>query len=212
LNPEQGGVQAKDGRGRPSKNKSALFLFLLSSSVAAFEDLRPARITDPVPGRFTVCYDHSCASVATLSITDAEWSLASEPLVEQASNAADERRAIAASIAQFEQIVGTQLGTTADRGGNLAGFGRPGQLDCIDESTNSTTYLHMLAQAGLLKHHTLQEPVTRFGLFVGMPHTTAVIRENDSGVRYAVDAWFFDNGQPPYITELDTWKSGIDPY
>ena len=193
-------------------NKSVLFLMLFSSSVAAFEDTRPERITDPEPGRFSVCYDHSCASVAMLSLTDAEWARASAPLAEQAGNAADERRAIATSIAQFEQLVGTYLGTTADRGGNLAGFGRPGQLDCIDESTNSTTYLHLLAQAGLLRHHTLQKPVTRFGLFVGMPHTTAVIRENDSGVRYAVDAWFFDNGQPPYITELAAWKSGVDPY
>ena len=93
----------------------------------------------------------------------------------------------------------------------MAGFGRSGQLDCIDESTNTTTYLRLLDQAGLLRHHRVVERATRFGLFVGMPHSTAVIEELDSGNRFAVDSWFHDNGQPPHIVRLEDWRAGLDP-
>jgi hypothetical protein len=44
-----------------------------------------------------------------------------------------------------------------------------------------------------------------------MPHTTAVIEETASGDRYAVDSWFLDNGQPPYIARLEVWKAGGAP-
>jgi len=188
-------------------------LFCLSAvPVAAEIDMRHEIITQPTPDRFSICYDHSCASVETVSLNEEEWRRATAPLSGGTKNAADERAAITDSIAIFEVIIGEHLGTSADRGGNLAGFGKPKQLDCIDESTNSNTYLHMLEQDGFFRYHTVADRSTRFGIFIGMPHTTAVIRDNDTGVRYAVDSWFFDNGQPPYIVELEAWKSGEDPY
>lgn len=189
-----------------------LLACLSAAPVAADSFTKPDIITQPVPALFSICYDHSCKSVETVSLTKEEWRRAIAPLSGGVMNASDERAAIADSIAILEEIVGARLGTSADRGGNLAGFGKAGQLDCIDESTNSSTYLRMLEQDGLFRYHTVINQSTRFGIFIGMPHTTAVIRENDSGVRYAVDSWFFDNGQPPYIVELDAWESGKDPY
>jgi hypothetical protein len=128
-----------------------------------------------------------------------------------AATAATEQTAIARSIARMEQIVGQKTGTAGDRGGNLAGFGRQGQMDCIDESNNTTTYLKLLQRDGLLRHHAVGERSTRFGLFSGMPHTTAVIEDIAARQRYAVDTWFFDNGQLPVIMPLDKWKSGWRP-
>jgi hypothetical protein len=189
-----------------------LVVCLSAVQVAADTYVRSDIITQPTPDRFSICYDHSCASVATLSVNKEEWRRAIAPLSGGAMNALDERAAIADAIAIFEEIIGEHLGTSDDRGGNLAGFGRPNQLDCIDESTNSSTYLRMLERDGLFRYHTVMDRSTRFGIFVGMPHTTAVIRENETGVRYAVDSWFFDNGQPPYIVKLKAWKSGEDPY
>lgn len=188
-------------------------LFCLSAvPVAAEIDMWHDIITQPAPDRFSICYDHSCASVETVSLNEEEWRRATAPLSGGTKNAVDERAAIADSIAIFEEIIGEHLGTSADRGGNLAGFGKPKQLDCIDESTNSSTYLHMLEQDGLFRYHTVADRSTRFVIFFGIPHTTAVIRDTDTGVRYAVDSWFFENGQPPYIVELEAWKSGEDPY
>ena len=193
-------------------NPSFSFILLLALPVAADEHVRSEIIAQPTPGRFSICFDHSCTSVETVSLNEEEWRRVTAPLSAVAKNASDERAAIADSIALFEEIIGERLGTSADRGGNLAGLGRPKQLDCIDESTNSNTFLLMLERDGLLRFHTVAKRKTRFGLFIGMPHTTAVIRENDTGIRYAVDSWFFDNGQPPYIVKLRAWKSGQDPY
>jgi hypothetical protein len=185
--------------------------FLPSVLQAASYSMPVDRIREPTPERFTVCFNHSCTTVVTDALSQDEWKMATEALREPAASAADERQAIARSIAVFESIVGRHTGTYQDKGGNLRGFGQPGQLDCIDESTNTTTYLRLLERGGLLHHHRVLEVSTRFGLFVGMPHSTAVIEETVSGDRYAVDSWFLDNGQPPYIARLEVWKSGGGP-
>ena len=168
-------------------------------------------INAPTPSRYSVCFDHSCASVVTDSLSDTEWQTVTAPLRQPAAGAAQERTAIARSMALFETIIGRHTGTSRDRGRNIAGFGQPGQLDCIDESTNTTTYLRLLEQDELLRFHRVASRATRFGLFVGMPHSTAVIEELGSGNRYVVDSWFRDNGQLPHIVRLEDWRSGLDP-
>jgi hypothetical protein len=169
-------------------------------------------ITDPAPERYTICYDHSCSSIVTDSLDTTEWRRATAPFSSAVTTATAERAAIAGSIAILETIVGNHIGTSNDKGGNLSGIGKPGQFDCIDESTNTTSYLRMLENHALLRFHTVMKASTRFGLFVGMPHSTAVIREIASGEQFAVDSWFFDNGQAPYIVKLTDWKDGKDPY
>ncbi len=125
------------------------------------------------------------------------------------AGAAGERERIRLAVALLERLVGRHTGTDADLGENFAGLGRPGQMDCIDESTNTTVYLRMLEKEGLLRWHTLVYRSTRFtGL---QPHSTAVIEERGSGRRYAVDSWFLDNGEPPFIVPLAQWRSGWRP-
>lgn len=190
----------------------ALMVLLAGSSLAEEGFHSPHDIIrNPTTARHSICFDHSCNRIVTDSLSDAEWQLASEPLHTMATTAQSERIAIARSIARFETVTGKHIGTSADRGGNLSGMGRTGQMDCIDESTNTTTYLRLLEDAGYLHFHRVEDTATRFGLFVGMPHSTAVIRELASGMRYAVDSWFFDNGMEPYIVPLAEWKSGRDP-
>jgi hypothetical protein len=186
-------------------------LLLTASAASADVFVRDDIITDPTYQHFSVCYEHSCQQVVTRSLSQYEWRRITAPLSVPLPTAGDERTAIAATVSNMETVVGLHTGTNRDKGGNLAGFSLPGQMDCIDESTNTTTYLSMLANNGLLEHHTVLDRVTRFGLLVGMPHTTAVIRETGTGRRFAVDAWFFDNGQPPVIVDLREWKSGWEP-
>ena len=187
-------------------------LAILPSSLQAAAYFMPVdKITEPTLVRYTVCFDHSCATIVTDSLSQDEWRMATQPLRNPAATAAEERSDIARSIAVFEDIIGRHTGTYRDMGGNMRGFGQPGQLDCIDESTNTTTYLRLLERGGLLRHHRVLERSTRFGLFVGMPHTTAVIEETGTGDRYAIDSWFLDNGQPPFIARLELWKAGGEP-
>ena len=198
-----------------NKPGSALVAILLGSgqsAAAADWMLRTETIKDPTTDRFSVCFDHSCRTILTRSFSTREWQRITTPLRQPAiASAVAERAAIAQAIALMEQIVGEKTGTAGDRGGNLSGFGQQGQMDCIDESTNTTTYLKLLQQDGLLGHHVVQDRATRFGLSAGMPHTTAVIEDVAARRRYAVDSWFFDNGEPPVVMQLDEWKSGWRP-
>lgn len=193
------------------RHACAALLLTLAQPLRADVFARDDIITRPTVDRFSVCLNHSCDTVVTQGLSDAEWRRIGDPLQPAAPNAAAERDAIGRALAIAEQIVGGHTGTGSDLGGNLRGFGQPGQMDCIDESTNASTYLYLIENAGLLRFHTLEERSTRFGLFAGMPHTTAVIRETASGRRYAVDSWFYDNGQPPAIVELSAWKAGWRP-
>ena len=171
----------------------------------------PEIISKPTPDVFSVCFNHSCQTVETHSITRQEWQRFVTPLETPSESAEKERDAVARAIAIMEEIVGSKTGTGQDLGENLHGLLKTGQMDCIDESTNTTTYLYMLEQAGYLKWHTLVDSSTRFGIFAGMPHTTAVIEDINTHTRYAVDSWFFDNGMPPAIIKLSAWKKGWDP-
>ena len=186
-------------------------MLLAASQLSAEPFIRDDIIADPSPDKFSVCLDHSCYTVITQAISQQAWLSVNSPLKIPAGSADKERLAIATVLARMEIIVGKQIGTDTDRGGNWAGFGHTGQMDCIDESTNSTTYLRMLEKEGYLNHHRVVDRATRFGIFAGAPHTTAVIQENDSQIRYAVDSWFFDNGESPVIVKLSEWRSGWRP-
>ena len=146
-----------------------------------------------------------------MSLSTVEWHEITAPLKVPLLTASNERAAIAMTVGNMENVVGQRTGTHLDRGGNFTGFGQPGQMDCIDESTNTTTYMNMMAENNLLQHHSVMDRSTSFGFFAGAPHTTAVIGENSSGQRFAVDSWFYDNGQPPAILDIQTWKAGWDP-
>ncbi len=165
-------------------------------------------ITRPTPEAFSVCQDQGCRTLTVQSLAPAQWQ-ALRALFGHPPDAAAERRAIARVIARLEQWMGERTGTAADRPGTFAGLGRSGQMDCIDEATNTTSYLRLLEGAGLLAHHRVRDPATRFGL-LAWPHTTAVIEASD-GQRFAVDSWFEANGRPPHIVPFEAWRHGWRP-
>ena len=37
------------------------------------------------------------------------------------------------------------------------------------------------------------------------PHWTAVIKENRTGQRYAVDSWLYDKGENPAVVKVEDW-------
>ncbi len=185
---------------------------LLPAPAAGDSFVSEAVITDPRPARFSVCYGHSCAQVQQVALPAEQWREVAALFRPPSPEAADERRRIARAIARLETLVGTLTGTDKDKGGNWDGWLSGGsQMDCIDESTNTTSYLRMLARDGLLRWHTVEDRATRGWFLFGWPHTTAVIRDTRSDRLYAVDAWFHDNGQPPVIQSLDDWRNKRPP-
>ena len=189
---------------------AAVILFGLVQPVLADTFARSDIITDPTPARFSVCSEHTCQRVTEVGLQPEQWQRERRLFLSPPLNPAEERVRIAQAIGLMETMVGPLTDTEHDKGENFQGVGIDGQMDCIDESTNTTTYLTMLLKDGLLKWHSIADRATRGYFIFGWPHTTAVIRETGSGALFAVDSWFLDNGQPPYIQKLEDWRDKQD--
>tara|TARA_Y100000031_G_scaffold139694_1_gene166674 strand:+ start:564 stop:1256 length:693 start_codon:yes stop_codon:yes gene_type:complete len=163
-------------------------------------------------GSFEHCKGYGCKTISAISLSEQEWNAIEKHFSPQPQNAQKERQSIAASIAEFEKIVGQKTGTSNDVWGTFQSLGQ-GQLDCVDESTNTTIYLMLLEQNNLLKYHTTSAPDTRLPLIHGgrWPHQTATIIETQTQEKYVVDSWFHNNAEPAEIVPLKTWKSGWKP-
>lgn len=170
----------------------------------------PELIRQPVPERFNICFNHGCRDLADVSLEIGEWRQIEAIFSTETHSAPEERARIAQAIGRLESIVGELAGTHGDEGGSLAGLWKRNQMDCVDESVNTHTYLVMLKNSGLLKYHVPLENKRRI-LPRLYQHYTAVIRETASGQEYAVDSWFLDNGRPPFIIPLETWRRGWTP-
>ena len=116
---------------------------------------------------------------------------------------------LSVAVGRFETFLGRRLETYDDRGGTFEAFGYQGQLDCVDEATNTTTFLRMLEHGSLLKWHVAGEPVSRSILATGWPHSTATVIEVSSGSSYAVDSWVRDNGRDASVVPLENWILGL---
>lgn len=168
----------------------------------------------PNPDDFEHCRGYGCAIRDRVSLDKQEWKTVSR-YFHGVHSAAAERTAISRSIAAFEKIVGSKTGTEGDIAGTFAETG-PFQLDCVDESTNTTIYLAMLQDKNLLKYHTLSAPITRTPA-TGMKngklwlHRGAVIFDTKSKTPYVVDSWFRDNGNPADIIAAGPWLDGWAP-
>lgn len=161
----------------------------------------------PTGDKVFVCHGYSCRIVTRVTFTDSEIRQIAGALVAGVADAAMERAAISDGVQVYETIVGARVGTSADLAKMQFGQGRPDQMDCLDEATNTTSLLLLLAAHGYLNHHQVREPSAR-GFFLDgrYPHATAVLEENGSGVKWAIDSWPRANAEPPVVQLLSEWK------
>ncbi|WP_428634299.1 hypothetical protein [Sedimenticola sp.] len=160
------------------------------------------------PPTFQVCTDYHCDILKPVTLDAAQWQ-ALRALFSSTRSAAQERQQIRTAIAWMEQQVGEQAGTWVDLKENDGEGSEPGQLDCIAESINTTTYLRLMAQDNLLKWHQVQERQRRNPWLFDI-HWTATIWDTQTQQRYAIDSWFFANGEPPVVQPIEAWLSGQD--
>ncbi|MDZ7749958.1 MAG: hypothetical protein U5K43_15080 [Halofilum sp. (in: g-proteobacteria)] len=73
-----------------------------------------------------------------------------------------------------------------------------------DESRNTAGYLRLLAARGLLAWHDVGARAKRLRWVLDQ-HWTAVVIDRSDGGRWAIDSWFLDNGERPYVQRLDAW-------
>jgi len=153
----------------------------------------------------SVCYNYGCKRQAQFTMSENEWQRVVSLFEPGAETPDSERAAIRRAVAEMESTAGRYTPVRRDRGGNPAEAEWPGQLDCIDESTNTTTYLLVIERAGMLRWHRVAERVFR-APYLFDEHWAAQIEEIRTGRRYAVDSWMRDNGYPPDIQPVTEWK------
>lgn len=156
--------------------------------------------------RIPVCMNFSCKDTQLVGLDQEEWDSIANWLRPAAEDAGTERLNIVKAIGWFEAVVGQHTPTHRDLGGDLgdpaATF--PGQLDCIDESLNTTTYLKLFEQEGLLKHHRVVERAYRRA--ITDQHWAGQIETLDGKERWVIDSWFQNNGYLPYLQSTAEWN------
>jgi hypothetical protein len=162
-------------------------------------------------GQLPVCHGYGCKVRTVVSLSDAEWASVAALFSPAAADAAAEREQVALAVGRIERLVGPKAGTARDKGENSLTFATGGELDCVDEAANTTTYLRLLAANGLLRWHEVATPAARGRFFDGWPHNTAVLAESKDGARFAIDSWFFDNGRPAAVVPLQQGLKGWRP-
>jgi hypothetical protein len=84
----------------------------------------------------------------------------------------------------------------------------PTQLDCIDESVNTWTYMTMMERGGLFRFHEVAKLSNAGSLH--NPRNTAVLKEKN-GDYYAIDPSLVDAGVPPPVIPLTSWMTEWPP-
>lgn len=174
---------------------------------------------DPIiASDFGICKGYGCRYYRRTGLSAEEWQQVRDVFAVPAKSPAAERQMIKKSIALFELFVGPKTGTAHDEAGaQIIKLDTKGQMDCIDEAYNTSTYLHLLRKEGLIRLHRLGVPLRRGYYLDRWPHNTATIFElgPDDIIKgpghYVVDSWFHENGREPEIIPASLWSTGWHP-
>src|SRR5215510_1270272 len=164
---------------------------------------------NPTLSEFSVCRGFYCAERSYAAINDDEWRRVSAVFKPRAKDARHERQQIARGVAMIQTVVGPRTGTNAHQWTHknmyvLPNGGDITQLDCIDTSVNTWTYMTLMERSGLFAFHKVA-PLSYAPL-----RNTAVVQEVNGGY-YAIDASLVDMGVPPPIMPLSAWLASWPP-
>ena len=109
-----------------------------------------------------VCHAYTCQMKSTFYFhpKDIAEIAALVKKTKRADTPFEERRATAYAIGLIETKVGAKLGLNDRAGMEFGGSGDPTQEDCVDEATNTTSFLLVLQAMGL-SNTTLSERPSR---------------------------------------------------
>lgn len=187
----------------------ALFLSACATSPAN-RYVEPARETLSI-NNVRYCSGYSCHNIHSIGLLPGEWSAIQALFDGEINDPMEERRRVSLAVGLYETFAGAKTGTLGDAPESPILFNTTGQLDCIDEATNTSMFLHLLNKEGLINFHTVEKPAQR-GFIIGRWfHSTAVLMEIEGGAGYAIDSWFYKTGTPAEVVPLQTWLDGWKP-
>ena len=165
---------------------------------------------DPVPADFFVCHGYGCKYTARIALTEEEWRSVRAKLEPAPADAGAERRHVAAAVAVLEGLVGARNGTAVHQR-RAFNNGDPTQMDCIDESINTWTYLTMFDRERLLRYHSIGGLAHGGEPLASDVRNTVILVEKPSGERFAIDPTLVDPTEPPPIFPLTIWLADWPP-
>lgn len=164
-------------------------------------------INPPSADAMTVCYGFVCRRRATLDFTAEDRKQLAHILSAGKASAAAERSAVQKAVVWFDRRVGAMIGTSKRVArADIRSGADANNFDCWDSTRNVSSFLLVLQEWGLLKHHTVGNPRYRGNILVlQLPHNTAVLVEKESRIEWVVDMWTTRYLQPPDVMLVDTW-------
>ncbi|MBV5271391.1 MAG: hypothetical protein JZU55_17625 [Afipia sp.] len=164
-------------------------------------------INPPSPNGMTVCYGFVCRRRAELTFTSADQKELSQIMAAGKASAIAERAAVQKAVVWFDKRMGPVIGTTTRVArADIRNRADASNYDCWDSTRNVSSFLLVLQEWGLLKHHTVGNPRYRGNILaMQLPHNTAVLTEKASRVEWVVDMWTTRYAQPPDVMLVDKW-------
>ena len=154
-----------------------------------------------------VCHGYSCKYEARVVLGAPDARRIGAIMAGGKQSPQGERAAIGQAVAYFDRRAFEAIGIRDQPRSELGAAGVRGQLDCIDESTNTRSFLRYLDRRRLLRHHQVGTNISRGMLIDGRYfHSTAVI-SGPGGKEWAVDSWYSTTGGQPDIMPLDQWEA-----
>jgi hypothetical protein len=164
-------------------------------------------INPPSPNGMTVCYGFVCRRRAELTFTAADQKQLSQLMAAGKASAIAERAAVQKAVVWLDKRMGPVIGTTTRVArADIRNRADASNYDCWDATRNVSSFLLVLQEWGLLKHHTVGNPRYRGNILaMQLPHNTAVLTEKASRVDWVVDMWTTRYAQPPDVMLVEQW-------
>lgn len=155
-----------------------------------------------------ICFNWSCARRQTMTFTPKDMALLKRHLALCPGTSLHDRlQHVRIGIWQMELLAQMYQPLLAnDLAINDAEADVAGRMDCIDNASNTTTYLHILRDLRELAGWTVASPKVRSLFDLTAVHWTAVILDTETGLPWSVDSWFRPNGHLPLVMPLPSWS------
>jgi len=178
-----------------------------------------APITRPLASQYRIeadgsvvlrlCFNSSCARTEMLTFSAADMEKVKGQLAYcPGQDLYDRLQRVRIAVWQMEVLAQKYEPLLAnDREVNDREYGVNGRLDCVDNSSNTTNFLTILMDLGQLPSWRVEAPSVRRPLHFNAVHWTAVLKDEVTGEKWAVDSWFHPNGNLPFVLPLNVWKA-----
>ncbi|MTW19720.1 hypothetical protein GJ668_01265 [Allochromatium palmeri] len=197
-----------------------------ASSLSIFDEIQGSSVSRPLPPEYVIdldgsvtlriCFNWSCARRQTLTFTLNDMARLKRHLARCPGTGLHDRlQRIRIGIWQMEVLAQQSQPLLAnDLAINDFEADIDGRMDCIDNASNTTTYLHILQDLRELPGWTVASPKVRRLFDITTVHWTAVITDTATGRPWSVDSWYRPNGHLPMVMPLSSWidkKKGWEP-